>query len=124
MLKLFGLVLVIVGLVSGVALVARPFGFVGGTPGLTPWLLFPIGCLGGMILFAVAWRGSGVALVPRVTGGLMLALALLAAVALAMTTAGLLQASSPLTSVWYVLVVGGLAGAGGMLSVEPISARA
>jgi len=123
-LKLFGLVLLIVGLVCGGALVARPFGLVAGEPGFTPWLLFPLGSLAGMILFAVAWRGSGVSLVPRVAGALMLALALLAAVALAMATAGLLSPTTSLASVWYVLVVGGLLGAGGMLSVEPIAARA
>lgn len=73
------------------------------------WIFFPLFTLLGWMLIVMASRDPMVRLPTQLLAWPLLALALLAAVALVGVAAGLITASSHGT-LWYVLVLGGLAG--------------
>ncbi|MEK8032615.1 hypothetical protein AACH06_17480 [Ideonella sp. DXS29W] len=114
LLVITGGVLTLLGFLSAVFLVAAPMGWMAHSPGLTLWVLFPLFTLLGYGLLVVGSRDPAVRVPTRWLGAALLLLALLAAVGLMASGAGLLQlqgdSSAPL---WYVLVIGGLMGATG-----------
>lgn len=107
-----GGVLALLGFLSAVVLVAAPMGWMTATPGLTLWVLFPLFTLIGYGLLVVGSRDPAVRAPTRLLGAGLLLLALLAAIGLMASGAGMLQlhgdSSAPL---WYVLVLGGIVGA-------------
>jgi hypothetical protein len=120
-----GGVLALLGFLSAVILVAAPMGWLAATPGLSLWVLFPLFTLIGYGLLAASSRDPAVKLPTRLLGGGLLLLALLAAIGLMASGAGLLQlhgdSSAPL---WYVLVLGGVIGAIGSAASGRLSRSA
>jgi len=114
-----GGVLALLGFLSAMVLVMAPMGWLAATPGLTLWVLFPLFTLIGYGLLAVGSRDPALRVPTRLLGGGLLLLALLAAIGLMASGAGLLQlhgdSSAPL---WYVLVLGGVIGAIGSLTAS------
>jgi hypothetical protein len=85
------------------------------TPGWTLWLLFPLFSTVGFLLLGMgagSSSGDGVGVTRALAGGLLL-LSLGAALALFARGAGLVAADGGTGALWYVLVLGGLAGAVG-----------
>jgi hypothetical protein len=115
-----GGLLAALGLLSGLLLVAAPLGLVAAAPGLLPWVLFPLFTLVGGFLLIVGSADPAARAPVRIVAGLLLALALAAAIALTAAGTGLARVEPAGTaSLWYVLVLGGLAGALGSAVRRP-----
>lgn len=115
LIAIVGGVLAALGFLSAVALVAAPLGMSAAAPGLTLWVLFPLFTLIGYSLIVVGSRDPAVKLPTLALAVPLLLLALVAAVAIVASAAGLRpingeDGSAPL---WYVLVLGGVLGAVG-----------
>ena len=106
MIVLAGLVLLLLGLASGLVLALAPLGVLSPLPGPTPWLLFPVLTLVGTLLLALRSRTSALPVLTRVAGSLILALAVVAAVALFLVSSSLVPRPVGTLSLWYVLVMG------------------
>jgi hypothetical protein len=115
-----GGLLAALGLLSGLLLVAAPLGLVAAAPGVLAWVLFPLFTLAGGFLL-VAGSADPAARAPvRVLAALLLVLALAAAIALTAAATGLARVpAAGGASLWYVLVLGGLAGAIGSAVRRP-----
>jgi hypothetical protein len=115
-LKLAGGLLAALGWLSGLVLVAAALGLGGmEAPGWSLWLLFPLFSSVGYLLLGMgagSGSGEGVGMTRIVAAGLLL-LSLASALALFARAAGLVAAGGGTGSLWYVLVLGGLAGAVG-----------
>jgi hypothetical protein len=116
MILVTGLVLLALGLLCGAALVLAPLGFLPAGAGLTMWILFPAFTIGGYLLAAAQADDARVPLLSRISGGLLLALALAAAVVLVLEGGSIIELAASSTSLWYVLALGLLLGATGVAS--------
>jgi hypothetical protein len=114
MISFAGLVLMVLGVASGLVLVLAPFEIGPAIPGVATWILFPGFTLVGYILFAVEAQTAWVVGASRYAGAALLALALAAAVALFAVGNGLIAAAVATISLWYVLAVGTVMGATGL----------
>jgi hypothetical protein len=113
MLLVAGLFLLGLGLFSGAFLVLIPLGVVGGSAGLTLWILFPAFTIAGYLLAAIPAEKTALPLLSRLTGALLLVLALASAAALVLQGSAVIESRGESFSLWYVLFVGlalGLAG--------------
>jgi hypothetical protein len=105
-----GAVLAALGLVCAGLLLAAPLGLVGATPGWSLWVLFPLFTLIGYTLLAIGSRDPAVKAPTRWLAVPLLLVALIAAVALVGSGAGLLPIGGGSAALWYVLVLGGVLG--------------
>lgn len=106
MIMITGAVLLVLGLVSGLFLLAAPFGVGGVAPSLLTWAMFPVLTLLGYVLVALAARSGAIVPVSRVAGGVLLAFALAAIVALFLIANSLVASAGTTLSLWYVLAIG------------------
>ena len=111
-----GLLLLVLGILSGAILVLAPLGLTGATAGLTLWILFPVFTIGGFLLAAMPARSAALSWLTRGSGVALLVLALVAGVALVLRGASLLEASGDSFSLWYVLAIGLVLGSTGVAS--------
>ena len=111
-----GLVLLALGVFSGVFLVLVPLGLLTGTAGPTLWVLFPTFTVVGYLMAAAPSENRSLPALSRVTGVLLLALALVAAVALVLEGGSIVEARGDTFSLWYVLGIGLVLGAAGLSS--------
>ena len=114
MISFAGLILMVLGVASGLILILAPFDIGPAIPGITTWILFPGFTLVGYVVFAVEARTTWVVGASRYAGAALLALALAAAVALFAVGNGLVTASVATLSLWYVLGLGTVMGATGL----------
>lgn len=114
MLFVAGIVLLALGIISGLFLLLFPLGLTSGAPGITLWVLFPLFTILGYLMAAAPARDSMVPMLSRASGALLLLLALGSGVVLVMQAGGVLQPQNDTTSLWYVLVVGIVLGAAGV----------
>lgn len=114
MLLIAGLFLLALGLFSGAFLVLIALGLVDGAAGLTLWILFPAFTIAGYFMAAIPTEKTALPLLSRVTGGLLVLLALVAAAALVLRASDILASAGDSFSLWYVLVVGLVLGAAGI----------
>ncbi len=105
MLKLTGFLLLIAGTLAGVLLILGPFGAFGFSPGVTTWLLFPFGLLGGSIVMALGIERESLPTIFHATGGILLALAGAAAIFILLPAFGALGPAGSVASIWFVLIV-------------------
>lgn len=119
MLVLAGALLLALGVASGLFLALAPFGFVAVAPGLTLWVLFPLFTVAGYLLLAFPSRPPAVVVLSRAAGGVLLALALLAAIGLFAAASGTLHAKDSTTALWYVLGFGLVLGVAGLSAHRP-----
>ena len=113
MISFAGIILMVLGVASGLILLLAPFDIGPAIPGITTWILFPGFTLVGYILFAAEARTAWVLGASRFAGAALLALALAAAIALFAIGNGLAAAIATL-SLWYVLGLGTVMGATGL----------
>lgn len=123
-LAIAGSVLMLLGILCGVALLALPFGLFGLKGGLSLWLLFPLFSVGGFVLLGMGGRLDSVRTVSRGAALVLLALALGAALALVASAVGLAAESAGVVSLWYVLVVAGVMGSIGAAAFRSRSGAA
>ena len=109
MIRIAGAFLLLLGLFSGAALLAEPLHLAQITAGSALWVFFPLFCLLGYVLFAMAARRDQSLLMTRAAGAALLLLAGSAAAMLVLSSAGVLKLEASL-SLWYVLGVAGLLG--------------
>lgn len=109
MLLVSGLVLLALGIFSGVVLLLSPLGMVDAAAGVALWILFPLFSIGGYFMAAAPSENRNLPLLSRITGAILMLLALAAAAALVMQAAAMIE-SRGTWSLWYVLVVGLVAG--------------
>ncbi|HTS00887.1 MAG TPA: hypothetical protein VMN04_00030 [Thermoanaerobaculia bacterium] len=114
MLVLAGAILLALGVASGLVLALAPFGLVAPAPGLALWVLFPLFTAAGYLLLAFPSRPRAVVLLSRIAGGVLLLLALLAALGLFAAASDALHATRPTLALWYVLALGLLLGVAGL----------
>ncbi|GEM_PF-3900905 len=116
MLLIAGLVLMLLGLISGAGIVASSIGMLSVTHDLTLWIMFPAGSFLGLILAALGSRTSAITMLMRLSGALMLILALGSIAVLVLGSMGLLPEPRTFAPLWYVFGVGLFAGASGFLA--------
>jgi hypothetical protein len=114
MTQIAGAVFLVLGLASGLALTAAPFGLGPAQPQLVAWVLFPLLTIGGYLLLAVASRGPAVARISRSAGAALLALAVAATVGLFMVGNAFVAPTTGTVSLWYVLLIGLVLGTAGL----------
>jgi hypothetical protein len=124
MLRLAGFVFALVGLGAGLFLLAGSFGLTPNAPGLAAWVLFPGCAFGGLVLAALGSGHGALPILLKAAGGALLLLAVGAAVGLLLAATGFAQATNGTRSLWYLLVVGGLAGTAWLLAPERPEGRA
>jgi hypothetical protein len=110
-----GALLVAMGLVAGLALVASSLG-AAVSAGAALWLLFPLLCIVGFVLFVVGARHAHIRHLSQWLSWALLALALASAGGLLLRATSLVASESSTLSLWYVLVVAGLLGTVGAAS--------
>ncbi len=116
MLLIAGLFLLALGLFSGAFLVLIPLGLVNGAAGLTLWLLFPAFTIAGYLMAAIPSEKTALPMLSRITGALLIVLALVSAAGLVLQGSSVIEAKGDSFSLWYVLVVGLVLGAAGVSS--------
>jgi hypothetical protein len=116
MLFVAGLVLLLLGILSGTLLVLAPLGLTGAAAGLTLWILFPVFTITGYLLAALPARTAALAWLTRGSGIVLLVLAMVAAVALVLQGGALVETRGDSFSLWYVLAVGLVLGSTGVAS--------
>jgi hypothetical protein len=109
-----GLVLLLLGVLSGAILVLAPLGLTGATAGAALWILFPLFTISGYLLAALPARTVALSWLTRGSGIVLLVLALAAAVALVLQSSALLESRGDSLSLWYVLAVGLVLGSTGV----------
>lgn len=114
MLLIAGLFLLGLGLFSGTYLVLIPLGLVGGTAGLTLWILFPAFTIAGYLMAAIPTEKTALPLLSRVTGVLLVLLALASAAGLVLQASSVIESRGETFSLWYVLCLGIVLGAAGL----------
>lgn len=110
MVVLVGIVLLALGLLSGVVLVLAALGLLAAVAGLTLWALFPILCIAGFLLVGMQAQPAQVRTVSVVSSALLLLLALASIVAIVLGAAALIPAPASAAALWFVLVIGGALG--------------
>ncbi len=118
MLRIAGFVFALVGLGAGLFLLAGSFGLTPNAPGLSAWILFPACSFGGFVLAALGSRTGALPALLKVAGGALVLLSAAAAVGLLLAAAGFAQVTNGTSSLWYLLVVSGLAGTAWLLAPE------
>jgi hypothetical protein len=116
MLLVAGVSLVLLGLVCGVALVLATLGLVAIVPGFTLWLMFPLLCVAGYVLFAVPAPPRAIRALTIASSAVMLLLAIACVGALVLGAAGIVPQPARTAELWYVLVVAGVLGSIGAAS--------
>ena len=101
-----GIVLLVLGLLSGALLLLIPLGVVPGSAGFALWILFPLFAVGGYLMAASAARDNSAVLLTRASGVVMMVLALAAAIVIVMDAANMFETPGSTFSFWYVLVIG------------------
>jgi hypothetical protein len=116
MLLVAGVSLVLLGLVCGVALVLAALGLTAIVPGFTLWLMFPLLCVAGYLLFAVPAAPRAIRALTIASSAVMLLLAIACVGALVLGAAGIVPQPARTAELWYVLVVAGVLGSIGAAS--------
>jgi len=114
MLVLAGALLLALGIASGAFLALAPFGLVAPASGIALWLLFPLFTGAGYILLALPARPPALVVLSKIAGGVLLALAILAALGLFAAASDALPVKGPTLALWYVLGLGLLLGVAGL----------
>jgi hypothetical protein len=89
---------------------------VNGSAGLVLWILFPAFTIAGYLMAAIATEKTALPLLSKVTGAILIVLALASAAALVMQGSAVIETKGDSFSLWYVLVLGFVLGAAGLTS--------
>lgn len=116
MLFVAGLVLLALGLFSGALLVLGALGAVPQAPGYALWVLFPAFTLLGYFMAAAPMRDASLPLLSRISGALLMLLALAAGAGLVLQGGGIVAQETDAAALWYVLALGIVLGAAGLAS--------
>jgi hypothetical protein len=111
---IIGLLFILFGVFSGTALIIVPLGLVNWETSGSLWVMFPLFCVIGYVLFVIGAKNAEVRTLSIVVSGVLLLLAVGAA-------AGLVAAATFVTvartlPLWYVLGIAGVLGFIGMAS--------
>ncbi|MES2295913.1 MAG: hypothetical protein V4582_02675 [Pseudomonadota bacterium] len=109
-LLIVGVLLILTGLFAGTVLVAVPLGLLQLATGPALWVLFPVCCVAGYVLFAIGGRMGEIRGLSLAISGLLLMLAVASAIGLVLGAAGMLHADGSTLSLWYVMIIAGMAG--------------
>lgn len=111
--KIIGATFQLIAFAAALVLLLTPFGMSPLASGPLMWFAFPCGYVAGHLLLISGGSPSEVRLVSMVTGGSLLALALLATVAQFLVSGGVLTTVVDSFSLWYLAsggyVLGGMA---------------
>ena len=111
-----GILLLALGIFAGALLVLAPLGLVPASAGLALWILFPAFTIGGYLLAAAPAKDARIPMLSKLTGALLLLLALGAGVALVLQGGALIEPRGGTFSLWYVLAIGLVLGSMGLAS--------
>lgn len=119
-----GALVVVLGLFCGVVLTLAPLGLVPWSPDVVLWVLFPLLCIAGFVLFAMAGKSAQVRGFAFAVSCVLLLLALAAAAGVVLSAAAVVHPGGSLMPLWYVLAVAGILGVVGAASSRPAGAEA
>ena len=119
-----GAFVVVLGLFCGVVLTLAPLGFVPWSAGTALWVLFPLLCIAGFVLFAMAGKTAQVRGFTFAVSCLLLLLALASLGAVVLSAASVVKPAGSVGSLWYVLAIAGMLGSVGVASSKPTDAEA
>jgi hypothetical protein len=123
-LLLTGAFVVVLGLFCGVVLTLAPLGLVPWSPEWALWVLFPLLCIVGFVLFAMAGKTSQVRGFTFAVSCLLLLLALASVAGVVLSAASVFAPAGSMLPLWYVLAVAGILGSVGVASSRPASSEA
>lgn len=104
MLLIFGVLLIVLGILSGAVILLAAVGLVAAPPGATLWLAFPGLSLGGFLLMAMLAQPAQVRTVTVVSSAILLLMAMVSIVVLVLSAASILPAPASTLSLWFVLI--------------------
>jgi hypothetical protein len=117
MLLLIGVLLSVLGLVSGGALLASSMGLLTVTHALTLWIMFPLGTAVGLLIASLGAHVRIVPLLLKSTGSVTLLLAAAAIGVLVLGATGTIAPPQATAVLWYVFVVGLIMGVANFLAL-------
>ncbi|MDF3032027.1 MAG: hypothetical protein K0R03_2585 [Moraxellaceae bacterium] len=123
MLLFTAILLLALGLMSGVMLLLAPFGIVAATSSLTLFIMFPLLSLVGFGLAATQAQPAQVRTVSLISSGALLLLSIASAAALVLGASSLLPPPSHTLPLWFVLAFGLVIGPIGAASYGRPSSR-
>lgn len=110
MLMIAGFIFLCLGLLTGVALILAPVGLWSLHASPTSYVLFTVLVGIGYLLLAVSSKLASQPMLARITGAMLLLLAVGAAAGLVLVSTAVIPAATGTLPLWYVFVVGGLVG--------------
>ncbi len=113
-----GALLVVMGLFCGAVLTLAPLGLAPWSPELALWVLFPVLCIVGFVLFAMAGKTAQVRGFTFAVSCLLLLLALGSVAGVVLSAASVVKLTGSMSPLWYVLTVAGVLGAVGVASSQ------
>jgi hypothetical protein len=114
-----GALVVVLGLFCGAVLTLAPLGLVPWSTGTALWVLFPLLCIAGFVLFAMAGKTTQVRGFTFGVSCLLLLLALASLGGVVLSAAAVVKPAGSMVSLWYVLAVAGILGCVGVASSKP-----
>lgn len=116
MMLLIGLLLTVLGLVSGGTLLSSSLGMLTISNAVALWILFPLASALGLLIAALGSHAHTVPLLLKLTGAVMLILSLAAVACLVLGSAGMVHIANGTSALWYVFAVGLLIGTANFLA--------
>jgi len=113
-----GILLLLLGLFSGGVLVVAPLGLAPWSADPVLWVLFPLFCIAGSVLWTIGARGTEWRRATLLVSASLLVLALASAAGLVLGAAAILKPVGSTMPLWYVLAVAGVLGSIGAASSE------
>ncbi len=109
-----GILFLVLGLFSGIVLLLASIGIAGTATGYILWTLYLVFSVVGYLLAASAGRNESLPALSRAAGAAHMVLGLAAAIALVLHGASIFVAHDGTLSLWYLLAIGFVLGAGGL----------
>jgi len=122
MIKIAGLLLILLGIVSAVVLFLHPFGVAIKGSVIEFWLLYALCFVGGFVLYGMGTPDASSGSVLKVASSLVLGIGLLSALALILDKLSIVSASGTI-SLWLLFILSTLAGVVGLVTAEGMRSK-
>ncbi|MEC4684992.1 MAG: hypothetical protein VST71_04570 [Nitrospirota bacterium] len=120
--RVAGIILISLGVISGIVLFISPFGVEVQGSVFTFWLLYLLCYVGGFILYALGSPDSSAEEVMRTASGMLIIIGLMSAISIFLDKVGILKAEGTF-SLWLLFIISNLAGTIGIFFAEAVKRK-
>ncbi len=120
--KTAGILLISLGILSGLLLFAFPFGIKIQGSAFTFWLLYVLCYVGGFILYALGSPDNSAEKILRTASGILIMIGLMSAIAIFLDKTGLIKTDGTV-SLWLLFVICTISGTLGELIAEKVKGK-